>query len=266
LVLFTMVIAAVVSGVQSPSWITLVHAVVGSTLAIVGAIAMNACLERNSDAAMIRTFRRPLPSGRLSQRQVIWFGVTTSAAGVVYLAVLVNAWTVALAVVSWLVYVWVYTPLKIFTAWQTPIGAVAGAMPVLLGSAAAGEPFSATALALFGVVYFWQFPHAMAIAWLYRGDFAAANLRVATVVDPSGRTAAWLAILGAAALLPVSLVPTLVGTAGWASALVASLLGILYLLASLRFWSRRDNGSARTLLRVSFAYVPIVFLAVLLAT
>ena len=264
LVLFTMVITALVADPQAPTWTVLFHAVLGSTLVIAGAIALNARLERNSDAKMIRTAQRPLPAGRLSQRQVVWFGAIASALGIGYLAALVNGWIVVLAVVSWVIYVWIYTPLKMFTAWQTPIGAVAGALPVLLGSAAAGEPFSPTALALFGIVYFWQFPHAMAIAWLYRHDFAAADLRVATVVDPSGRTAAWMAVAGAIALLPVSLVPTLAGGAGWAYGAITLLLGLIYLLPSLSFWRRRDDRTARTLLRVSFAYIPVVFLAILL--
>ncbi|NUQ64980.1 MAG: protoheme IX farnesyltransferase [Pirellulales bacterium] len=265
LVLFTMVIAAVVSSAGSVAWLTLLHAVSGSTLVIIGAIALNARLERASDVKMVRTAGRPLPAGRLPQRQVAWFGAITSVVGGVYLAALVNGWIVVLAVVSWIVYVWIYTPLKIFTAWQTPIGAVAGAMPVLLGSAAVGEPFNTTALALFGVIYLWQFPHAMAIAWLYRRDFAAADLRVATVVDPSGRTAARLAVFGAIALIPVSMVPVFVGTAGWAYGSIALLLGIAYLLPSLLFWSRRNDIAARLLLRISFAYVPVVFLAILLA-
>ncbi len=265
LVLFTMVIAAVVSPAAAFSWLLVLHAVTGSTLVIVGAIALNACLERKSDAKMLRTARRPVPAGRLSQRQVVWFGAVASLAGIAYLAVFVNGWTVALAVASWIIYVWIYTPLKMFTAWQTPIGAVAGAMPVLLGSAAVGEPFNPTALALFGMVYLWQFPHSMAIAWLYRHDFAAADLQVATVVDPSGRTAAWLSVLGAVALIPISLVPVYVGTAGWAYAGVALLLDLIYLLPSILFLARRDDAAARTLLRASFAYIPVVFLTILFA-
>jgi len=260
-----MVIAAIVSPAEAFSWLTLLHGVIGSTLVIIGAIALNASLEQSSDAKMMRTAKRPVPAGRLPRRQVIWFGAVTSALGFVYLAAWVNGWIVGLALLSWVIYVWVYTPLKMLTAWQTPIGAIAGAMPVLLGSAAAGEPLNATALALFGTVYFWQFPHSMAIAWLYRHDFAAADLRVATVADPSGRSAARLAVFGAAALIPVSLVPVFVGAVGWAYGGVAIMLGLAYLLPSLGFWVCRDDASARTLLRVSFAYVPVVFLTILLA-
>lgn len=265
LVLFTLVITAIVSGGRGFSWIGLGHAVVGSTLVIVGAIAFNARIERNSDAKMLRTSRRPLPAGRLSSRQATWFGIVASAAGFAYLPALGNWWLVLLAVASWLIYVWVYTPLKVFTAWQTPIGALAGAMPVLLGSAAVGAPWNPTALALFGVVYFWQFPHAMAIAWLYRQDFAAANLRVATVVDPTGRSAAWMSLAGAVVLLPISLVPVVVGTAGWVYAAIALAVNVAYLVPSGQFFLRRDDPSARRLLRASFGYVPVIFLAILLS-
>lgn len=266
LVLFTLVITAVVSGGEAFSWAEVAHAVVGSTLVIVGAIALNARLERTSDAKMLRTARRPLPTGELQSGQVTCFGIVASLVGVAYLAVLVNGGIVILAVVSWLIYVWVYTPLKLFTAWQTPIGALAGALPVLLGSAAVGHPLHPTALALFGMVYFWQFPHAMAIAWLYRHDFAAADLRVATVVDPSGRSAAWLSLVGAVVLLPITLAPTLLGAVGWGYGLVALAVAASYLLPAIRFFLDRDDRSARRLLVASFAYVPVVFLAILVAT
>jgi protoheme IX farnesyltransferase len=265
LVLFTLVITAVVTGGPASSWVTIAHAVVGSTLVIMGAIASNARLERTSDAKMIRTARRPLPAGRLTDRQVTRFAAISSLAGIVYLALLVNGWIVALAAASWLIYVWVYTPLKLFTAWQTPIGAVAGAMPVLLGSAAVGDPLNPTALALFGMVYFWQFPHAMAIAWLYRHDFAAADLRVATVVDPSGRSAGRMSLWGAAVLLPIGVVPSLVGMVGWGYGAVALAVGLSYLIPAVLFFLRRDDRSARGLLVASFAYIPLVFVAILLA-
>jgi protoheme IX farnesyltransferase len=265
LVLLTLVITAIVSRGSDFSWVLLGHAVAGSTLVILGAIALNARLEYARDVRMPRTAARPLPAGRLTTGQVTWFAVATSVLGMVYLWGLANGWTTALAIASWLIYVWIYTPLKLFTAWQTPIGAVAGAMPVLLGSAAVGHPLSATALALFGMVYFWQFPHAMAVAWLYRDDFAAGDLRVATVVDPSGRIAASISLLGAFALLPISLVPTLIGTVGWGYGVVALAMGISYLAAGLVFFMHRNDRSARQVLLVSLAYIPVVFVAILLA-
>jgi protoheme IX farnesyltransferase len=171
---------------------------------------------------------------------------------------------VILAAVSWVIYVWVYTPAKMLTTWQTAIGAVAGAMPTLLGAAAAGVSSSPVGLALFGVVYFWQFPHAMAIAWLYRYQFASAEVKLPTVVDPSGRSAAILSLMGAVALVPVSLIPALVRPAGLAYPLAALLLGLGYLASAVGFLVRRNDRSARLVLRASIVYLPLVLLALLL--
>lgn len=265
MVLFTMTVSALVAGPRLPSWPPVAHALAGAGLVIAGAIALNQRIERRTDALMRRTATRPLPSGRMTARQAVAFGLLASVAGFVYL-VLAASWTVlALTLASWIVYVWIYTPMKSLSAWQTPLGALAGSMPVLIGAAAAGEPSSAGALALFGISYFWQFPHAMAIAWLYREDFASAELKVATVTDPTGRSAALVSLAGAALLVPVSLAPWLAGGAGWPYGLAAAALGLGYLSASVAFLLRRDDRTARRLLRVSLAYLPATFLAILAA-
>jgi protoheme IX farnesyltransferase len=257
MVLVTMSVAALVADPPGPHWPQLVHALVGAALAISGAIALNQRIEKTSDARMARTARRPLPSGRLTGRQAARFGIVASAAGMLYLVALAPPAVSWLTAASWVVYVWIYTPMKSLSAWQTPLGAVAGAMPTLMGAAAAGGmPAGVMPLALFGIVYFWQFPHAMAIAWLYREEFAAANLRVATVVDPSGRIAARLAMAGAIALLPVSAVPWLAGRAGWGYVAAAMLLGLGYLACAAAFWRRTDDARARALLWGSLIYLP----------
>ena len=265
LVLFTMAITALIASPKTPSWPVLLNAILGSGLVIVGAIALNQRLELVSDAKMPRTARRPLPAGRLTARQVTSFGIATTVAGLAYLAAMVNLPIVILAGVSWVIYVWVYTPAKMLTTWQTAIGAVAGAMPTLLGAAAAGASSSPVGLALFGVVYFWQFPHAMAIAWLYRYQFASAEVKLPTVVDPSGRSAAILSLMGAVALVPVSLVPALVRPAGLAYPLAALILGLGYLASAVGFLVRRDDRSARLVLRASIVYLPLILLALLLS-
>ncbi len=266
LVLFTLAVSAAVAGPELPDWRTLVHALIGSGLVVAGAIVMNQRLERSSDARMTRTSRRPIPAGRISATEAGWIAAAASVGGLIHLAGLVNWPTVVLAAVSWLIYVWVYTPLKAMTAWQTPIGAIAGAMPALLGAAAAGALFTPTAWALFGIVCLWQFPHAMAIAWLYRRDYAAAELRLITVADPSGRTAGWWAVSGAIALIPVSLVPWAAGSAGWGFGVVGLLLGAGYLAASLHFFHQPDDRAARRLLLTSVAHLPLLLLALLAAT
>ena len=185
MVLLAMTAAAWIVGGKPPGRAAML-AVPGAAGVIAGAVALNQRLERLSDAKMSRTADRPLPSGRLSSRQATWFGVCTSLGGFAWLGFLSSPLVVAMAAGSWLVYVWVYTPLKSITIWQTPIGAAAGATPILLGAAAVGEPGSPTAWVLFAVAFFWQFPHAMAVAWLYRRQFAEAAVKVAPVVDPSG--------------------------------------------------------------------------------
>ena len=266
MVLLTLVVAALVAGPTVPRLPVLAHALVGSMLVIVGAVAMNQRCEKRTDTLMSRTAQRPLPAERLSPVQVTRFGLITTFVGVIYLACLVKNWeTVVAAVASWIIYVWIYTPLKLFSSWQTPIGAIAGAMPVILGAAAVGAPWSMISLVLFGILYFWQFPHAMAIAWLYRHDFAAANLRVATVTDPTGRTAAVLAVLGAIVLLPVSMLPTFCHRLGWGYGGWMFLLGLAYLAASIQFLLRTDDRTARRLLRFSFLYLPLVLAVTLWA-
>ncbi len=265
MVLFTMTVTALVAGPRTPRWGELAHALVGSALVIAGAIALNQRIERRTDALMRRTAGRPLPSGRMTTRQATRFGLVASTLGLAYLAATTPWMLVGLTVVSWVVYVWVYTPMKVFSAWQTPLGALAGAMPTLMGAAVTGHSGDLVALSLFGVVYFWQFPHAMAIAWLYRHEFAAANLKVATVVDPSGRIAAVLAVVGATVILPLGLLPWLAGAANLAYGVASLLLGLGYLASSIAFLRHTDDFRARRLLHISLIYLPAVFVAVLLA-
>jgi len=265
MVLFTMTVAALVAAPQAPAWPTLANALVGSALVIVGAIAWNQRLEYLSDGKMPRTFNRPLPSGRLTNRQMTVYGLVTTAVGLVYLALLVNPAIVLLAALSWVIYVWIYTPSKRFTPWQTALGAVAGAMPTLLGAAAANASLSPNALTMFGTVYFWQFPHAMAIAWVYRDQFTSAEVKLPTVLDPSGRAAGLLSLMGVIALVPVSLMPLMTGAAGWGYATVALLLDAAYLLPAIRFLVRPEDAVARRLLVTSFFYLPAALAAQLVA-
>lgn len=265
LVLFAMAVAVWAAGDVVPPWPIAVHALGGTALVIVGAVVLNQRMEREGDARMTRTADRPLPAGRLTARHVARVGMITSVLGFVSLAVLANWWLLALAAVSWLIYVFAYTPLKPITAWQTPVGAVAGAMPVLLGAAVGGWPFGLMAVVLFAVVYFWQFPHAMAIAWLYRDQFDKAHIKVATVTDPSGRAAARLAVGGSMALLTVSLVPSMLDLTGPIYGVTALVLGHGYMACAFGFLHRRTDAAARRLLRVSIVYLLVLFPALLIA-
>jgi len=262
MVLFGMAIAAWTAGRPPVDVVAVLHALLGTGVLIAGAIALNQRIEGRSDSRMKRTATRPLPSGNLTTRQVTCFGLIASTVGLGYLAAFCQPLLAALAAVNWAAYVLTYTPLKSRSVWQTPVGAVAGALPMLLGAAAVDAAFSPMALSLFAIAYFWQFPHSMAIAWLYREQFAMAETRLATVVDPTGQMAGWLAVGGAAVLLPVSLTP-LISSAGPLYAVVAVLLGIGYLISAIGFLRTADDTTARRMLRASFVYLPVVLLALL---
>ena len=207
---------------------------------------------------MPRTAGRPLPSGRLNCRDVAWFGSITAVVGVCYLALLVNELTACLGLCSWLLYVVIYTPLKRRSTANTAVGAVAGALPVLMGWTAAGRPLDLFAATLFMIVFLWQFPHFMAIAWLFRRDYAAAGMQMLTVVDPSGNRAGRQAVLAASALVPVTLVPGLVSFATPLYGAAALSIGIAQLVCAALFFRRLDETSARRLLRASLLYLPAI--------
>ncbi len=264
MVLFALAVAAWCSGASPPTWSQLLHAIVGTALITAGSVALNQWYEQRSDALMARTQHRPIPTGRIPSSQALAFGVGTSLLGLCYLAVFSDRLVAIVAVLDWVFYVACYTPLKSVSVWQLPVGAVAGAMPMVIGGAVAGTPCGAMTWTLFGIVFFWQFPHAIAIAWIYRDHYANANLQVATVADPSGRLAGILATLGALILLPVSLLPTLLRYNSLTFGVFAALSGLIYLVLSASFLRRPQDGSARKMLWASFLYLPAVLVALLL--
>jgi protoheme IX farnesyltransferase len=261
LVLVTVAVSMFVGNWGPPAPWLLFHTLLGTALVAASASALNQRLERRTDALMDRTHARPLPTGRLTERDALAFGAATIVVGLAYLALAVNWFTAALGAATWILYVIIYTPLKRVTPLNTVVGAVAGALPTLMGWGAVGGPFTLgiggglKAATLFLVVYLWQFPHFMAIAWIYRRQYAAAGLKMLTVVDPSGCRAGAQALMAALALLPVSLVPV-VEHAGFVYFAAAVALGIMYLGFSVRFCFRRDESSARWLLRASLVYLP----------
>ena len=266
MVLAAMLASGWTAAETGPSWPAFFNAMLGATGVILGAIALNQRLECKGDAKMPRTAGRPLPAGRLSTAQVTWFGATATLLGTAYLVFFGNATLVILALVGWAVYVFIYTPLKKRSIWQTPVGAAAGALPALLGAAAVDKPLSPIGWTLFGIVFCWQLPHAMAIAWLYRGQFADAEVRLATVVDPSGRVAGRFAVFGAILLLPVSLTPAIFLSMGWIYGILAGLLGLGYLFFSFDFFRLKDDVTARRLLWASLVYVPLILTVLVVST
>lgn len=253
-------VAALVAG--SPSLGGLSATLLGIACVAASASALNQWIERESDVLMRRTADRPLPRGSLSPREVAWFGVFSLAIGLTTLLLLVNIATALVSLATWALYVCIYTPLKRRSVANTAVGAVAGAMPVLMGWTCQGKPFDLEAAALFVVVFLWQFPHFMAIAWIYRHEYDSAGLKMLPVVDKSGRRAGAQAIIAALALIPVSLIPAwhLIEPVYFAGALM---LGIGQLLCAAAFLFHRNDTTARRLLRASLVYLPALLVLLL---
>lgn len=238
----------------------LAAAMLGTLLVAASASAANQWLERDRDALMRRTASRPLAAGRLAPGEALLYTLGTLGVGGWLLAAKAGWASAAWAGLSWGLYVGVYTPLKSRSPANTVVGAVAGALPVLIGWSAVGGALDARAVALVLLLFLWQFPHFMAIAWLHRGDYARAGHQMLTVVDPTGWRAGRQAALAALALLPVSLVPVLSapGAGSLLYGLAAIALGLWQWLRAARFWYRAETASARRLLRASLVYLPLL--------
>lgn len=242
---------------QGPiSFWLLVHTLIGTGLVSAGASALNQVLERERDARMRRTVDRPVPSGRMHPDAALLWGVALGIGGLGYLAIRVNLLTALLGVAALVGYVFVYTPLKPITSLSTIIGAVPGAIPPMMGWAAVRDQVGLPAWVLFGILFFWQMPHFLAIAWLCRDDYRSGGFPMLTVTDPSGAQAARQAILYGAALVPVSLLPTPLKLLGPVYFWAALALGIAYLFAALRFGRDKSDASARRLMFASILYLP----------
>lgn len=234
----------------------LAHALFGIALVATASSAFNQWLERDSDALMQRTQNRPLPSGRLSPAEVLLFGFATGVFGIVWLAAFVDAVTAVLAAVTLVLYVGVYTPLKRRTSFGTAVGAIPGAMPPILGWAAAGAPLDAGAFSLFALLFLWQFPHFLAIAWIYRDQYARAGLVMLPARGQTPRVTGLMAVGYAVVLVPLSLFPAACGLAGNTYLVVALVLSTAYLTAAVRFATHESLRSARGLLWTSLVYLP----------
>jgi protoheme IX farnesyltransferase len=249
----------------------LLETLLGIGLVSAGAGALNEAMERRTDARMKRTADRPLAAGRFSLAQGIVAGLGSLALGAVWLALTTNLLTVALALLTAFTYVAIYTPLKRFTAMATFIGAFPGAMGPMLGWTAARPLIEWPAVALFAILFVWQFPHFMAIAWLYRDDYARAGIRMLPVVQPDGWSTVAEALFFAVVMIPVSLAPWLLGMAGLSYAVLATALGLVYLAYTIRFArilrgisDTESRMLARDLLKVSVLYLPLLFTALML--
>lgn len=259
LVVLTTLVGFLVAAPRPLPVLLLLHALAGTALAAGAAGALNQWAERHADAAMRRTARRPLPAGRLTPREALVFGVLLTAGGTAYLALTTNALASALAALTIVSYLLLYTPLKRVTSLATIVGAVPGALPPMIGWAAARGRLGIEAWVLFGIVFLWQMPHFLALAQLYRADYARAGFRMLTVEDASGESAGRQALLYALALVPVSLLPTPLGMAGGAYFVGVLALGLGFLLSGVGMALDPSRpAAARRLFHASLLYLPAV--------
>jgi protoheme IX farnesyltransferase len=252
-------------GLQSvPHVWPMVQAVTGTALVAAGAAVLNQVYERHTDAMMSRTKHRPLPDHRVSPGEAKAFGCVLAASGVALLAVAANLVAALLALATLFVYLMVYTPLKRRSPAATLVGAVPGALPPLIGWSAAAGTLSIGGWTLFAIVFLWQIPHFMAIAWMYRDDYRRAGFPMLPVIEPEGRRAGRQALLYAAVLLPVSLAPSALGLSGTTYFGIALVLGLMFLGLAAHFAAARSERSARWLFLGSITYLPLVWAAMIL--
>jgi protoheme IX farnesyltransferase len=247
-----------VSFAQTPWWAVL-HTIIGTGLIASGTAALNQWYEREADAKMRRTSDRPLPAGRLRANYALAFGISLAVVGFCELAWFVNLLSGVLGMATLVSYLFLYTPLKQRSWLSTTVGAFPGAMPPMIGFAAAAGTLTVQAWVLFAILFLWQFPHFYAIAWMYRDDYARAGIRMLPVVEPDGHSTARQIVLCASLLIPVSLAPGLVGMSGKRYLLGALVLGGWFLYSGVRAASERSLLRARGVLLASVFYLPLLY-------
>jgi heme o synthase len=258
MVLVTTIVGYYVGLTGAPDYVRLVHLLIGTMLAAGGTLALNQYWERDVDSRMARTCVRPLPEGRLSPLEALLFATTLTVAGLGYLGAFVGALALLVTAATTVLYLFAYTPLKLRTPLCTIIGAVPGALPPVTGWVAARDGFGLGAWVLFGILFLWQLPHTLAIARLYRDDYARAGVRLLPVVDADGMSTERQIVTGCLALLAVSLLPTLIGLAGPIYFGGAFVLGAAFVALGARQALSPSQTSARRVLYASLLYLPIL--------
>lgn len=248
------------AGGEATDALALAGTAVGTALVAGGASAFNQILERHRDALMRRTRLRPLPDGRLRIPEALGFAFAISLLGGAILWAGANLLSAIIALATLVIYAAIYTPSKPLTSFSTVIGAIPGALPPLIGWAAVRDSLSQGAWVLFGIVFLWQLPHFLAIAWMYREDYARAGYPMLPVIEPDGRSTARQTVGYTAALLPLSLAPTLIGMAGALYFAGALALTLLFLALSVRFAVTRAAADARRLFFGSILYLPLLWI------
>jgi protoheme IX farnesyltransferase len=264
LVLVTTALGYLLAGARPVDVGRLLAAVAGTALVGGGASGLNQFWEIARDARMRRTRERPFPSGRLAPRAGVIFSLVITLIGLILLTVVVNPLTALLGFCSWAVYLFAYTPLKPRTTLNTLVGAISGAIPPLMGWTAAAGRLEAGGVVLFAILFIWQIPHFLAIAWIHREDYEGGGFRLLPAIDPAGITTFRMALVYSVALVPVTYSAVLVGLGGWIYLAGATVLGLGMLYAAYRLHRERTVESARHLFFASLAYLPTLFLLMLL--
>jgi protoheme IX farnesyltransferase len=263
-VLFTTFVGYSLGAIGAPPLGPLAHVLLGTALAAAGAMALNQYLERDVDGQMERTRRRPLPDGRVTPTEAFALGLGFVVGGTAYLALAVNALAAAVTAVIAVTYIGLYTPLKRVTSFCSIVGAVPGALPPVAGWAAAQGRLGIEAWVLFAIMFLWQIPHTLAIGQLYRDDYARAGIRVLPVIDYHGGSTGRQAVLNTLALLPVGLLPTVVGLAGTWYFVAAFVLGLGFLWSAVALARTHSVADARRLMFASLVYLPTLLAAMAL--
>jgi protoheme IX farnesyltransferase len=258
LVLLTTLVGFYLGSVGPVNYLLMLHAIFGTALVAAGASALNQLWEREYDARMRRTQDRPLPSGRLQPLAVLFLGCALAVVGLGYLGLAVNWLTSLIGACSLLTYVCVYTPLKRVTWLNTAVGAIPGGLPPLMGWTAARGHLSTDGWALFGILAIWQLPHFMAIAWMYRDEYARAGFKMLPVMEPDGERTGSQAVSHTLALVPVSLCPSLMNLTGPIYFIGALALGLVFIWAAVQFSRQLTLSRARRLFYVSILYLPLL--------
>jgi protoheme IX farnesyltransferase len=256
LVILTTLVGFYLGSQGGVSYWLMLNTVLGTTLLAAGAAAINQLLERDHDAKMRRTQDRPLPSGRLTTEAVLIIGSLCAVSGLAYLAFAVNILTAILGALTLTSYLFVYTPLKRITTLNTAIGAIPGALPPLMGWTAARGEITSGGWSLFAILFFWQLPHFLAIAWMYRDDYARAGFVMLPVTDPLGERTGSQALSHTLGLLPISLFPFFLGLVGWVYLAGAFILGVAFVWYAFQFSRQLSETRARLLFFASILYLP----------
>jgi protoheme IX farnesyltransferase len=264
LVLITTLAGFYLGSSGSIEWSVMLSTVCATMLVAGGTAALNQYIEREADAVMRRTAQRPLPTGQLRPRDALLFGIITIVAGAAWLALAANLLAAAVALTTTILYLGLYTPLKKLTPLSTAVGAIPGALPPMIGWVAAHGSLSLGGWILFAILFFWQFPHFMSIAWMYREDYARAGIRMLPVVDRKGNATFRQIVCTSAILVWVSTLPSLVGMAGIHYFFLALVLGMILLQVGLWANRARTNARAKWLMHATVAHIPLLLICLVL--